>query len=186
MCKKFFLIFILSFLLLTGCATALQQSDQIDVESFNQSSQPEEKKVVHLDNELDDFNNYNIYQQGRSDVRLRKVTIFSNESYENGKYAGYIYGKFDVLVSVVNVSRRTQENIKIITMYQRYNPDQKGSKPALQTAVYTIPYLRAGQSANINFRGFRADNPKLVQEVIVNLPTYRSINKTRIKAVDEF
>lgn len=117
-----------------------------------------------------------------SDIEVQRLRVISEEAYTEGDRAGAVYGRFDIQASIRNTSNTTRNNVKVIATFQRTQRGYPRAKPNTQVVVYTIPTLRAGQTAMITFRGFRVDNPELIQEVIVHPAGYNDVSKVRVRA----
>jgi len=188
--KILLLTFFLSFML-TGCFTAVEQGDNAG-QNLNQENVQlkqtitnQNRKIVVLQKEIADLRaerDVEDEEDRDSEIVVQRLKVISEQVYTSGKNAGAVYGKFDLSAKVKNNSDTVRRNVKIVALFQRTQPGYPKNKPNIQTVMYTIPILKAGQTAIITFRGFRADHPGLIQEVLVHPVGYADITKTRVRA----
>jgi len=187
--KKLLLICALLTFFLGGCSTAADKStptDQLQQENdqLKHAVQGQREKIASLQKENDTLRKTRVIRgpEIKSDILVQNVEITSKQAYTSGKNTGAVYGTFNVAATLKNVSNKNYNNVKLVTIFQRTRTNYPQAKPRLESAVYTIPTLKAGQRANITFRGFKADHPEMIQEVIVNPVTFNDISKARVRA----
>ena len=182
---------------LAGCFTAVDQGNNPNQNQGNNPAptQPnleqenarlrrtittQNQRIQALQREIENLRN--AQDQVDSDIVVQRLRVMSEEAYTEGDRAGAVYGRFDIQARVRNVSNTNRNNVKVIATFQRTQRGYPRAKPNTQTVVYTIPTLRAGQTAMITFRGFRVDHPELIQEVIVHPAGYNDVSKVRVRA----
>lgn len=182
--------------ILAGCFTAVDQGNNPNQNQGNNPAPTQQnleqenarlrrtittqnQRIQTLQREIENLRNTRT--QAASDIVVQRLRVMSQEAYTEGNRAGAVYGKFDIQATVRNTSNTTRNNVKIIANFQRNQSGYPKSKPNTQTVIYTIPTLRAGQTAMITFRGFRVDHPDLIQEVIVHPAGYNDVSKVRVR-----
>lgn len=189
MFKKLLILCLLGAFFLVGCSTAAENgttTDQLqqEINQLQKEVTTQRNKADSLQRENDSLRRSKIMPRSsvQSDILVQKVDLTSNQKYTRGKNAGAIYGTFNVVATLKNVSDRNYNNVKVVTIFQKNRRNYNQTKPTLTSAVYTIPTLKAGQKAVITFRGFRVDHPNVIQEIIVTPATFNDISKTRVSA----
>jgi len=178
--------------LLAGCFTAAEQGDNPNqtleqenaqlkklISAQNQKIKALQREIANLRDDRDTGEEQNV----DSPITVERLKVISDQAYTTGKNAGAVYGKFNVSARIKNVSNVNRSNVKVTAVFQRTQKGYPKAKPNIQTVMYTIPTLKAGQTAMITFRGFKVDHPELIQEVIIHPVAYNDISKIRVKAV---
>ena len=113
-------------------------------------------------------------QQGS--LSLTYADVQSNEMYNEGVVKGAIYGSFNVVARVKNISNTDVYNVKVAAMFVK-NMTGK-TDLGMDAKAQTIDQLAVGEEKEIQLMGYKVDHPEMPQEVIVNVfhPSISDIN----------
>ncbi len=187
--KKVIFTTILALLIITfsGCNSAKvdELNDrtiqlQKDKEKLEQELDLEKNKNQEFSNEIKKLESE--IQQGKNkfDVLIEEIELKTEEVYKEGPAKGKFYGKFDVLVKVVNNSQKNLENVKVSVKMETSLNSYEKSLDVKTEKLSVIKKLNPQEESEMIFTDFNVDHPEVVQELIVNIIDYGEIEKIKI------
>lgn len=144
----------------------MQNELQSKISNLQNDRQSLEKKITDLQNK----------QKHQGSLLLTYADVQSNEMYNEGVTKGAIFGSFNVVARVKNISNDYVYNVKIASVYLK---DMTGSTDlGTDAKAQTIEQLAPGEEKEIQFTGYKVDNPQISQEVVVSVfhPSISDIN----------
>lgn len=106
-------------------------------------------------------------EEKKGSLSLSNVQIQSSDMYNEGTLKGAVYGSFNIVATVKNISDADIINAKVTSNFIRNTLGEKTIGNDIK--AQRIEKLSPGQEKEIVFTGYKVNHPEIQQEVIVNL-----------------
>ncbi|MDF2546075.1 MAG: hypothetical protein K0R93_973 [Anaerosolibacter sp.] len=175
-------------LALTGCNSAefdklqdqavilQQEKDQLakEVTALKADLKQKDQKVQELTAIVTDY-------ETQYDASIEDIRFISEDMYQEGEQDGYIYGKFNVVVTVRNNTDHEMKNIKITARLESsFSNYPKAAPKVTATKMDVIKQISSGETKEIFFSDLTVDHPEVIQELFINVVGQGEAEKIKI------
>lgn len=144
----------------------IQNELQSKISDLQNNRQSMEKKITDIQKK----------DKPQGSLSLTYADVQSNEMYNEGVVKDAIYGSFNVVARVKNISSTNVYNVKVTSIFLK---NMTGSTDiGIDAKAQSIDQLAPGEEKEIQFTGYKVDHPEISQEIIVNVfhPSITDIN----------